>query len=1113
MDMRKYRYIALIFFIMAIFSLNGAQRALALPDWQAVNYCNSTTAYGLVNIAGIIAENDDLVAAFAGNECRGVQNISLSQGQSYVTLVINGEFSEPVTFYLFDADTGYIYNTSFTVMTNPGGSIGYPPDFLQITFNSAGANHLPHVDLPSAILVSEPVEFLWEWGFDIYDQDADILYLEISETADIEIIVFLPEWVPVSYSAVTQVFAEISVQSQQASEGDVVAAFIDDECRGLAEVQINDGTPFVALSVAGITIQPITFHIYSYEQGMTWLSDFTINSSPGNMLGYPDLLQINGDDQILESNLQLNINEVPDYVHVLEIGITDFPPVSAVSAQIMISNNEINTPPIMDLPAVVFNEDTQFELDLLDYVIDPDNDPIELIIDNNTVLNAVLSGSILNITPPENWFGDAAINIIASDDARFYAIDTLYIQVMPVNDPPIVSFPESLAIQEDSSFILDMAEYVIDVDDDSLEITIDNSQYIEVNIASPEWIPVEYGSWATGYLTVSLTDAEISESSILAAFSGSECRGSTEISIYQNQAYAILQIFCESTTDIKFRLFDAASQTAYISSGVINVAPNSNLGFPPNYFNISFAQQFMIELYEIAPVTNWFGDDILSISVTDKSQLEIISDIIITVTNVSDPPMIDFFETIWFAANVQDWLSLSEYIYDPDFQNVTIQLASHSLLNTSIEDDVMNILPMEGSIGTQELNFSVEDEDGNISEGSAYVEIVEPYNGEIALVNGWNWISCGWGSNHYQPEYILDSMGNAADYLKGQSSFSNYQEPFGWFGSMKEIDPLELLIVHLQEDIPFTWSGWDISDSVINIQTGWNWISFLGQNDMAANDALAPLNGIAEYVKSRDGFTQYDPGVGWFGSLLVLQPGFGYIVNANADLQFTYPAAVRSEDIVISKPAFKSASAFEYNASITAVIPDYEPEQNDKLIARSGDDICGIADFDSGSIIDMRQKTGNIYYFLSIYTNSQNPLPVSLQIYNAENDRYIDITEEIQWQPDDIIGNPQNPHILTTQEETENNENNSQNIRFYPNPLLLSQIDKLTIEFPQNRETAKIDIYNIKGQKVTSLSQTNKNTSEWNLRNSEHKQVAAGIYFLKINNSNDDTLKKILILK
>ncbi|MBS3742099.1 MAG: T9SS type A sorting domain-containing protein [Candidatus Cloacimonetes bacterium] len=91
-------------------------------------------------------------------------------------------------------------------------------------------------------------------------------------------------------------------------------------------------------------------------------------------------------------------------------------------------------------------------------------------------------------------------------------------------------------------------------------------------------------------------------------------------------------------------------------------------------------------------------------------------------------------------------------------------------------------------------------------------------------------------------------------------------------------------------------------------------------------------------------------------------------------------------------------------------------------------------------------------------------------------------------------------------------------ITTHPNPFSTSTTISLNSKKPINKNT-KIEIYNIKGQKVRSLALTENEISEnanlsysvsWDGKNKNNKKVASGIYFCKIKTSENTFVSKIL---
>lgn len=101
-------------------------------DWTVVNYSNSTTAYAQVKINEQTASVNDQVAAFVNGECRAISTVVLDGGQSYATLIIQGEIAEDVEFRVWDVSEDKIYSNVYLCTTAPGGVIGAYPNMLPI---------------------------------------------------------------------------------------------------------------------------------------------------------------------------------------------------------------------------------------------------------------------------------------------------------------------------------------------------------------------------------------------------------------------------------------------------------------------------------------------------------------------------------------------------------------------------------------------------------------------------------------------------------------------------------------------------------------------------------------------------------------------------------------------------------------------------------------------------------------------------------------------------------------------------------------------------------------------------------------------------------------------
>lgn len=1118
-DSAKIRIFVVCLILIATLCIFADNRPASGPDWQTVNYCNSTTAYGRVLLDGGDASIEDIVAAFVQGECRGVQHVNIMGGLSYVTLEINGEFVEEVDFAIYDVSENLIYIPDFSTNTSPGNSIGYPPNFLPLFADSPNANHLLYLNLPDVIELESPEDFTWLYGIDFFDQDNDLLYLDASIPEEAVITQAAPDWVPVSSSGVTMMYGEVYISGEPAEPGDILGAFVQGECRAVTEVYLWENIPFAALSVYGINVMPVSFRIHDVSAGSTWQADLIVNSQPGGMIGYPDLLNIEGVNRILESDLCLSIEYLPEQNEVVSISLSDFPPISTVRQDIILDVGSANLPPVLALPAISFYEDNNFQLNLDEYATDPENNELDFQVVNNSPVQSQMCQNILHLQPPADWYGTAFMQIFATDGGRLYCMDTLFVEVIPVNDPPVLIVPDQLVFSEDTIAHLDLSSSY-DIDGDSLEIIFADQEILDIQAAAPLWQPVIYNNSSYAYLQLSFEGENLSDGSLIAAFAGNECRGRAITYLYQNHTYAIFPIYCQITALVTFKAYDAINEIIF-SSNPVSVNPGSNLGFPPDYYQLEFVRAEIPRIFQLSPPENWNGAQNLELTLYDPSQAFSSENILIIVTAEPDAPLVEEDILLNFAASSEDWVDLEEYIYDPDGDEFSLLIIDAAGMELSAEGSILNISSAPAETGIYQIAIRVEDSTGLTADVDIEIEILPEYTFERALVPGWNWFSLAAGTNHFEPNVRLAFLEDSADILKGQTGFLNYYTGVGWAGSLMNISPLSLFKTHLLEPAVYQPQGWllDAAETPIAISAGWNWISYIPSQIMSLNEALAPLAGNLDYIKSQNGYALYYNTTGWIGPLQNLYPSQGYVVHAQYDQIFHYPLPTRSakaENVKIEKnPPIKTAD-YEYTSSLTAVIPDYVPQPGDELFAFAGSTIAGYASIEANSVFDLRAELGEFYYFLYLYTNLIDPADLHFQLCLAESGKVLDLPESVCWSPETNTGDLENPVILHISADQPLEEiENEMDIRLYPNPVFAgSNRSQLKINLPPQKDnkSIKAGLYNMRGQKVAVLDLKYSNDN-WVILSANNWDYPNGIYLFRLVTDNLNYQTKLLILK
>ena len=178
------------------------------------------------------------------------------------------------------------------------------------------------------------------------------------------------------------------------------------------------------------------------------------------------------------------------------------------------------------------------------------------------------------------------------------------------------------------------------------------------------------------------------------------------------------------------------------------------------------------------------------------------------------------------------------------------------------------------------------------------METGDPMNVQIVVLSeGWNW---------WTPTVVLEGdallsqleqgLGTNGIMIVAQNGQAVNYSASGWTGDLNTLELGKMYKIQTNEACSFTMTGedYDPADHPVAINPGINWIGFFGATEMSVNDALVNLTPAhKDYIKSGNKKATYYEGVGWTGSLDVLQPGQGYIYKSNATTTqtFTYPSA------------------------------------------------------------------------------------------------------------------------------------------------------------------------------------------------------------------------------
>lgn len=192
-------------------------------------------------------------------------------------------------------------------------------------------------------------------------------------------------------------------------------------------------------------------------------------------------------------------------------------------------------------------------------------------------------GQVLN-TPPVAIAGDEQLvvegtvtNLDGSEsfdpeeDALAYSWASLDGIVLsnPSAEQPAFNAPDVLARRK--------YRFVLTVNDGNLSSLPDT---VTIIVSDPGWIPVVYTNSSTLYALVTLDDVPAEECDHLSAIVNSECRGVSEVFLYQDQAFAVFNIQSESTETVNFEVYDYSEDKICPADNEVTTNPGGDIGTP-----------------------------------------------------------------------------------------------------------------------------------------------------------------------------------------------------------------------------------------------------------------------------------------------------------------------------------------------------------------------------------------------------------------------------------------------------------------------------------------------------------------------------------------------------
>ena len=251
---------------------------------------------------------------------------------------------------------------------------------------------------------------------------------------------------------------------------------------GIPDINFNEDESFILRLNSYVTDVDtdtgsisFTANIISAE-GMNSLTSFTKSKDSLGRTVY----SLDVDDLIIAIDNSTNIAEISASADSSGLFVVAFTATDDSSASdsdtLNITVNSVNDPPVVqnEIENKTLTEDfgeMVIVQDLNSVFGDIDSDTLSFSVTGSDAnIQSEIIGAGIKISSKDNKFGLDTLIVSASDES-FTVIDTFTVTILPINDSPVVSGIPDIVFPEDSSFTLDLDQFVSDVDNDTSEIT------------------------------------------------------------------------------------------------------------------------------------------------------------------------------------------------------------------------------------------------------------------------------------------------------------------------------------------------------------------------------------------------------------------------------------------------------------------------------------------------------------------------------------------------------------------------------------------------------------------------------------------------------------------
>ena len=282
------------------------------------------------------------------------------------------------------------------------------------------------------------------------------------------------------------------------------------------------------------------------------------------------------------------------------------------------------------------------------------------------------------------------------------------------------------------------------------------------------------------------------------------------------------------------------------------------------------------------------------------------------------------------------------------------------------------------------------------------------------LKKGWNWLSFFVSTDVMSAQSMLAKIADDVEIIKSQTGWL-MNEGGNWGGNLTDdLTNDQMYTVKMKNDRTLRLVGQPVnpSSTAITLRNGWNWVGYYGRQVASVTDALAGMTPVdGDILKGQNGVAYYDQ-YEWAGSLMMMEPGTGYMIKTSNVRDFNYPGSTVSLAARRSQRAGDADNSGNESFMFNAV--DYHTYSGNAIMsAKLMNDGAPVANaefavFADGECRAVAKTNEKGIAYLTIPGDDAAILTFKAVI-GAQT---VDFAETLTYETDAVYGTPMNPIVL-----------------------------------------------------------------------------------------------------